>query len=216
MRIDKLTSKFQLALSDAQSLAVGQDHQLIEPAHVMVALLDQQGGSVRGLLTKSGVNVNLLRSQLGDALDRLPTIEGAAGDVQISHDLGRHLNLMDKLAQDRQDQFISSELFVLAALDAGGTVADLLTANGATRPAVEQAIEQMRGGESVADPNAELDGVGKGIWNVSVVALMQELVGAIREGRPLNEGATFADGLACQRVMDAVLRSSRERRWIEL
>ena len=83
MRLDKLTSKFQLALADAQSLAIGQDHQFIEPVHVMVALLDQQGGSVRGLLTKSGVNVNLLRSQLGEAIDRLPKVEGTDGEIHI-------------------------------------------------------------------------------------------------------------------------------------
>jgi ATP-dependent Clp protease ATP-binding subunit ClpB len=90
MRLDKLTSKFQMALADAQSLAVGQDHQFIEPAHVMVALLDQQGGSVRGLLTKAGANVNLLRSQLGDAIDRLPKVEGAGGDVRAGQALQYH------------------------------------------------------------------------------------------------------------------------------
>ncbi|MBT8447608.1 MAG: type VI secretion system ATPase TssH, partial [Gammaproteobacteria bacterium] len=87
MRLDKLTSKFQMALADAQSLAVGQDHQFIEPAHLMIALLDQQGGSVRALLTKSGVNVNLLRSQLGDAIDRLPRVEGTGGDVHFGAEL---------------------------------------------------------------------------------------------------------------------------------
>ena len=117
MRIDKLTSKFQLALADAQSLAVGQDHQFIEPAHVMVALLDQQGGSVRGLLTKAGVNVNLLRSQLGVVLERMPQVEGSAGEVHIGQDLSRLFNITDKLAQQRDDQYISSELFVLAAMD---------------------------------------------------------------------------------------------------
>ncbi|MDH5621357.1 MAG: type VI secretion system ATPase TssH, partial [Gammaproteobacteria bacterium] len=116
MRLDKLTSKFQLALADAQSLAIGQDHQFIEPVHVMVALLDQQGGSVRGLLTKSGVNVNLLRSQLGDSLDRLAKVEGTGGEVHISSELTRLFNITDKLAQQRNDQYISSELFVLAAL----------------------------------------------------------------------------------------------------
>jgi len=108
MRMDKLTSKFQMALAEAQSLAVGMDHQFIEPAHLMVALLDQQGGSVRGLLTKSGVKVNLLRSQLGDALDRLPRVEGAGGDVHIGNELGKLLNLTDKFAQERDDQYISS------------------------------------------------------------------------------------------------------------
>jgi len=115
MRLDKLTSKFQMALADAQSLAVGQDHQFIEPAHVMVALLDQQGGAVRGLLTKAGVNINLLRSQLGDAVDRLPKVEGAGGEVHIGNALSKLFNLTDKLAQARDDQYISSELFVLAA-----------------------------------------------------------------------------------------------------
>ena len=117
MRMDKLTSKFQMALSEAQSLAVGLDNQFIEPAHVMVALLDQQGSSVRGLLAKSGVNVNLLRSQLGDALDRLPKVEGTGGEVHFGNDVAKLLNITDKLAQDRNDQYISSELFVLAAMD---------------------------------------------------------------------------------------------------
>src|ERR687898_942931 len=99
MRQDKLTSKFQMALADAQSLSVGRDHQYIEPLHVMTALLDQQGGSVRHLLDKAGTNVNLLRSQLGEALDRLPKVEGSAGEVHLSNDLGRILNVTDKMAQ---------------------------------------------------------------------------------------------------------------------
>ena len=155
MRIDKLTSKFQLALSDAQSLAVGQDHQLIEPAHVMVALLDQQGGSVRGLLTKSGVNVNLLRSQLGDAVDRLPKVEGTGGEVHIGNDLTKLFNLTDKLAQERNDQFISSELFVLAAMDDKSPLLPILQQAGAVRGAIEKAIDDLRGGQQVNDPNAE-------------------------------------------------------------
>src|SRR5690606_30311542 len=120
MRMDRFTSKFQMALADAQSLAIGRDHQYIEPLHVMTALLDQQGGSVRHLLDKAGTNVNLLRSQLGDALDRLPKVEGTPGEVHISNDLGRLLNITDKLAQKRGDQYISSELFVLAALEDKG------------------------------------------------------------------------------------------------
>ena len=155
MQMDKLTTKFQMCLSEAQSLAVGRDHQFIEPNHVMVAMLDQPGGTVRHLLTQAGVNVNALRSQLGNAIDRLPTVQGTAGDVQVSNDLGRHLNVCDKLAQKRGDQFISSELFPLAALDAGGALTDALKSNGATKAALEQAIEAMRGGESVSDPNAE-------------------------------------------------------------
>jgi ATP-dependent Clp protease ATP-binding subunit ClpB len=112
MRMDKMTSKFQLALADAQSLAVGRDHQFIEPVHLMIALLDQEGGSVRHLLAQADVNVNLLRSQLGELLEKLPQVQGAAGDVHVSNDLGRLLNVTDKLAQQRKDAYISSELFL--------------------------------------------------------------------------------------------------------
>jgi len=155
MRLDKLTSKFQMALADAQSLAVGQDHQFIEPAHVMVALLDQQGGTVRGLLTKAGVNVNLLRSQLGDAVDRLPKVEGAGGDVHFGNDVSRLFNITDKLAQKRNDQFISSELFVLAAMDEKSPLLSIMEQAGAVRGAIEKSIDDLRGGQQVNDPNAE-------------------------------------------------------------
>ena len=155
MRMDKLTSKFQLALSDAQSLAVGRDHQFIEPVHVLAALLDQDGGTVRPLLAQADVNVNLLRSQLGEALDRLPRVEGAGGDVQISNALSRLLNLSDKLAQQRKDSYISSELFVLAALEDKGELGALLRKTGASRTLIERGIEAMRGGQKVEDQNAE-------------------------------------------------------------
>ena len=155
MRMDKLTSKFQMALADAQSLAVGQDHQFIEPAHVLVALLDQQGGSVRGLLTKAGVNVNLLRSQLGDAIDRLPKVEGSGGDVHIGQELAKLFNITDKLAQKRDDQYISSELFVLAAMDEKSPLKTILETAGSVRGAIEKAIDDLRGGAQVDDPNAE-------------------------------------------------------------
>jgi len=155
MRMDKLTSKFQLALADAQSLAVGLDHQMIEPDHVMVALLDQEGGSMRHLLTKAGVKVNALRSQLGERLDSLPRVSGAAGEVNLSNDTIKMLTVTDKLAQKRDDQYIASELFVLAALDVKGPVADILKQVGANREAIEKAIDEMRGGEQVNDPNAE-------------------------------------------------------------
>ncbi|HKQ84322.1 MAG TPA: ATP-dependent chaperone ClpB [Steroidobacteraceae bacterium] len=155
MRTDKLTSKFQLALAEAQSLAVGRDHQYIEPLHLVAALLDQQGGSIRHLLDKAGVNVNLLRSQVGEALDRLPKVEGSGGEVHVSNELGRLFNVMDKLAQKRGDQYISSELFVLAALEDKGQLGTLLRNAGAVKGAVEKAIEEMRGGEKVTDPNAE-------------------------------------------------------------
>ncbi|HKF94464.1 MAG TPA: ATP-dependent chaperone ClpB [Gammaproteobacteria bacterium] len=153
--MDKLTSKFQLALQDAQSLAIGRDHQLIEPVHLMIALLDQDGGSVRHLLTQADVNVNRLRSQLGEALDRLPQVQGTPGEVHVSNDLSRLLNVTDKLAQKRKDDYISSELFVLAALDDRGSLGEILKRSGVRKDAVERAIESMRGGQSVNDPNAE-------------------------------------------------------------
>jgi ATP-dependent Clp protease ATP-binding subunit ClpB len=155
MRMDRLTSKFQMALADAQSMAVGRDHQFIEPVHMMTALLDQEGGTVRHLLTRADVNVNQLRSGLGEILDRLPSIEGAAGDMHISNDLGRLLNQCDKLAQQRKDQYISSELFVLAALDDKGAVGELLRKAGAAKEPIEKVVEQLRGGQQVNDPNAE-------------------------------------------------------------
>ena len=156
MRTDKLTSKFQLALQDAQSLALGRDHQFIEPNHLMIALLDQEGGSTRSLLMQAGVNVNLLRSQLGEALDRMPSVAGGdAGDVHISNDLSRVLNVTDKFAQKRNDQYISSDLFILAALEDKGELGTVLKNNGATKAALEKAVETVRGGQSVDDPNAE-------------------------------------------------------------
>jgi ATP-dependent Clp protease ATP-binding subunit ClpB len=155
MRMDRLTSKFQMALADAQSLAVGRDHQFIEPAHLLTALLDQEGGTVRHLLTRADVNVNQLRSGLGETLDRLPSVEGAAGDVHISNELSRLLNQTDKLAQQRKDEYISSELFVLAAVEDKGAIGDLMRKAGASKGALEKAVEQVRGGQSVDDPNAE-------------------------------------------------------------
>ncbi|MEE9326816.1 MAG: ATP-dependent chaperone ClpB [Cocleimonas sp.] len=156
MRTDKLTSKFQLALQDAQSLALGRDHQFIESVHLMIALLDQEGGSARGLVMQAGINVNLLRSQLGEALDRMSSVVGGdAGDIHISNDLSKLLNITDKLAQKRNDQYISSELFILAAMDDKGVLGETLRKNGATKEALTQAIDAMRGGQSVDDPNAE-------------------------------------------------------------
>jgi len=155
MRMDKLTSKFQTALADAQSLAIGRDHQFIEPIHLMSALLDQDNGTVRHLLSQSDVNVNQLRSQLGEAMERLPRVEGTAGEVHVSSDLSRLLNITDKLAQTRKDQYISSELFVLAALEDRGTLGELLRKAGAAKGSIEQAIAKMRGGQKVDNPNAE-------------------------------------------------------------
>src|SRR6187401_688686 len=155
MRMDKLTSRFQSALSDAQSLAVGRDHQFMEPAHVLGALLDQQDGSTRPLLVKAGANVAKLRKDLDAAIDRLPTVEGTPGDVHVSQDLNRLLNVTDKLAQQRKDDYIPTELFVLASFEDKHTLAKLLKDAGASKAAIEKAIEQVRGGEAVNDPQAE-------------------------------------------------------------
>jgi ATP-dependent Clp protease ATP-binding subunit ClpB len=153
--MDKLTSRFQSALSDAQSLAVGRDHQFMEPAHVLGALLDQQDGSTRPLLVKAGANVAKLRKDLDASLDKLPTVQGTPGDVHVSQDLNRLLNVTDKLAQQRKDDYISSELFVLASFEDKQTLAKLLKDAGASKAAIEKAIEQVRGGEAVNDPQAE-------------------------------------------------------------
>lgn len=155
MRMDKLTTKFQLAIADAQSLALGRDHQFIEPLHLMVSLLDQEGGTVRHLLTRAGINANLVRSQLGEALDRLPQVEGVGGDVQVSSGLGQLLNLTDKISQKRGDQYISSELFVLAAVEDSGQLGEILRGAGASKGAIEKGIEGIRGGAHIDDPNAE-------------------------------------------------------------
>src|SRR5450432_2324841 len=155
MRMDKLTTKFQAALADAQSLAVGRDNQYIEPVHLMAALLDQQGGTARPLLEKAGVQVPKLRSDLAGALDRIAKVEGAGGEVLLGNDLNKLLNVTDKLAQQRDDQFISSELFVLAACDDRGELGRLLKANGAARAGLEKAIEEVRGGAKVEDAGAE-------------------------------------------------------------
>ena len=155
MRMDKLTSRFQQALADAQSLAVGRDHNLLEPVHVLVALLDQAGGSTRPLLAQAGVNVPLLRERLGEALEKLPKVSGQAGNLSVGNDLTRLLNLTDKLAQQHGDQFIASEWFVLAALEGGGETARALKAAGADKAKLEAAIAKIRGGETVQSENAE-------------------------------------------------------------
>ncbi|MEZ5533395.1 MAG: ATP-dependent chaperone ClpB [Steroidobacteraceae bacterium] len=155
MRMDKLTSKFQAALADAQSIALGADNGFIEPVHVLQALLDQQGGTVRPLLLKAGANVARLRADIGAAIERLPKVEGTPGEIHVSNDLARLLNVTDKLAQKRGDQYISSELYVLAAFEDKAALAKLLKDAGAQKAAVEKAIDEVRGGEAVSDPNAE-------------------------------------------------------------
>jgi ATP-dependent Clp protease ATP-binding subunit ClpB len=154
MRMDKLTTQFQQAMQDAQSLAVGRDNQYIEPVHLMSALLEQQGGQVQGILTKAGVNMNLLRSQLGEALDRLPTVEGTPGEVHLSNDLGKLLNVADKLAQERGSAFVPVDLFLLAAVQSKTDLGRILDKAGAVKGAIAKAIEEVGGGKA-DDQNAE-------------------------------------------------------------
>ncbi|MGR5096737.1 ATP-dependent chaperone ClpB [Vibrio maritimus] len=155
MRLDRFTSKFQVAISDAQSLALGRDHQYIEPVHLMVALLNQEGSSIRPLLTMLNVDVVHLRSKLAELLDKLPKVTGVGGDVQLSSSMGQVFNLCDKVAQKRQDAYISSEIFLLAAIEDKGPLGQLLKEQGLTEAKINQAIEQIRGGQKVDDPNAE-------------------------------------------------------------
>lgn len=155
MRMEKLTSKFQSALGDAQSMALGNDNAFIEPVHVLKAMLDQEGGSIRPVLTRANINLNTLRSKLESSLSRLPKVEGTGGDIHVSNDLNRLLNLTDKIAQKRKDQYISSELFLLAALEDNGPLGEMLRQSGATPEAIQNAIQEERGGQSVNDPNAE-------------------------------------------------------------
>ena len=155
MQIDKLTSKFQEALAAAQSMAVGKDHQFIEPAHLMLALLEQQAGTVKPLLAQSGVNVAAYQTELQAQLNRLSQVEGGSGDIHVSNDLNRLLNQTDKLSQKRQDQYISSELFVLAVIDDKQQAGDVLRAQGGNKSVLEATVEKIRGGEKVTDQNAE-------------------------------------------------------------
>jgi ATP-dependent Clp protease ATP-binding subunit ClpB len=155
VRMDKLTSRFQQALSDAQSLAVGRDHNMLEPAHVLEALLDQQGGSTAPMLAQAGVNVPLLRQRVGEMLDRLPSVKGQEGNINVSNELTRLLNVTDKLAQQRGDGFIASELFVLACVEDRGDIGRALKAAGANKQAIEASIEKIRGGEKVQSEGAE-------------------------------------------------------------
>lgn len=155
MRIDRLTSKLQLAISDAQSLAVGMDHPAIEPVHLLQALLEQQGGSIKPLLMQVGFDINSLRQALVKELDQLPKIQNPTGDVNMSQDLARLLNQADRLAQQKGDQFISSELVLLAAMDENSKLGKLLLSQGVSKKALENAINNLRGGAAVNDANAE-------------------------------------------------------------
>lgn len=156
MRMDKLTSKFQEALGEAQSAAVTRNHAMLEPEHVLLALLDQEGGSVRPLLAQLGVAVSRLRSAVGERLDKMPRVRGSSeGQINISNELARILNLTDKLARQRGDDYIASELFLLGLLQAKNELTGVLHQLGVNEQALDQAITQARGGEKVNDPNAE-------------------------------------------------------------
>jgi ATP-dependent Clp protease ATP-binding subunit ClpB len=155
MRLDKLTTRFQQALAEGQSLALGYDNPFLEPVHVMQALMDQEGGTTGHLLTRAGADLTQFRLQLGGLLDRLPHVQDTGGEIQISEDLGRVLNLMDKFAQKRGDQFISSELFLLAAIEGNRDLGNLLTGSGIVPERLGKAIDSIRGGNNVDDPNAE-------------------------------------------------------------
>jgi len=155
MNPEKLTNKFKSALNDAQSLALSNDHQFIESTHVLLAMLEQQGGSIRPLIIQAGANAQEITHLLQNELKSMPSVSGVGGDVQISNDLSKLLNLTEKLALQRKDGFISSELFLLAVCTNKGQLNTLLQKAGITQQSIEQAIANMRGGETVQDENAE-------------------------------------------------------------
>jgi ATP-dependent Clp protease ATP-binding subunit ClpB len=155
MRPDKFTSKLQEALADAQSLAIGKDHNMIEPIHLLAALLEQRGGSVRPILKQAGAEMGALTRKVGEAIDRLPVVSNPDGEIRLSQNMARLFNLSEKMAQQRGDQFIASELMLLALLEDKGDAGKVLKDAGVTRDALQAAIENVRGGEAVTDPNAE-------------------------------------------------------------
>ncbi len=174
MRMDKLTNPLQLALADAQSLAVGRDHNFIEPVHLLTALLQQQGGVTRPLLSKAGIDVTALETAAEQAMESLPRVTGGAGDVHLSADAGRVLNQADKLSQQRGDTYISSELVLLAMLSAGGKAGELLKSAGAREAALNTAIDSLRGGETVNDPAAEESRQALDKYTVDLTARAEE------------------------------------------
>ena len=155
MRMEQMTSKLQSALADAQSLALGNDNNFIEPVHLILALLDQKSGSVRPLLSQTGFNINQLKTGLQTIFNRLPKVEGTGGDVAMSNELGRLLNQADKTSQKNGDKFISSESVIVAAMSDKGELGKLLNSFGITEKALENAIANIRGGEKVTDSDAE-------------------------------------------------------------
>ena len=155
MQIDKLTSKFQEAIAAAQSMAVGKDHRFIEPAHLMLALIDQQAGTVKPLLAQSGVNVSAYQVELENQLAQMPHVYGETGDIHVSQDLSRLLNQTDKLSQQRDDQYVSSELFVLAVINDKHKASELLRKHGGNQARILATVDKIRGGDSVTDQNVE-------------------------------------------------------------
>jgi ATP-dependent Clp protease ATP-binding subunit ClpB len=153
--MDKLTNPLQQALGDAQSLAVGRDHSMIEPAHLMSAFLNQSGGAIAPLLRKIGANLAGLKSSVTDALDKVPVLADTRGDVQASQALGRLLNRADKLAQDRGDAFISSDIVLLAMVEKSSPLARIMADAGVSEAPLKKAIEQVRGGDSVQSADDE-------------------------------------------------------------
>jgi ATP-dependent Clp protease ATP-binding subunit ClpB len=166
MRLDKLTSKFQLAISDAQSLALGRDHQYIEATHLMLALLNQDGGSIRPILADLEIDMNLLRSQLSTELDRIAPVSGIGGDIQLSAPVGILFNLCDKFAQKNKDKFISSELFLLATCEDKGVLGGILTGLGLSKEKVNKSINKIRDGQNVDDQNS--DGQGQALAKFTI------------------------------------------------
>ena len=155
MRLDRLTNKFQLAISDAQSMALGRDHQYIEPVHVMMALLNQENGSIRSILATLNLNTHQIRSTITEAIEQLPVVSGAGADVQISSQLVNLLNLSDKLSQKRKDKYVTSEIFLLAAVSGQGKLTDILQKLGLSEKNVSDAIDTIRDGQNVEEQNAE-------------------------------------------------------------
>src|SRR3990170_8845758 len=155
MRYDKFTTKLQEALAEAQSLALGQDHQQIEPQHLLLALVNQEDGGVASLIAKAGGNPNALKQTLTQAIGRLPKVEGTPGEVHLSRDLGNLLNVADKEAQKRGDQYIASELFLLACAADKAEVGRLFKQNGVEKKSLEKAVDQVRGGEKVSSQTDE-------------------------------------------------------------